>query len=95
MAQTYVNIVDLVEYARIKQKVEVFTTAEKLSSYTIETEKYFMRKSKLAGGVLQYLLRYIRDPTKEKRRNRVKELLKGIQKNRGRRLESQVSSKST
>jgi len=55
----HVNLVDLVEYHRIGQDVEKFTTVEDLSEYTHETDKFFPRNHAKAGGLLRFLLRRI------------------------------------
>jgi hypothetical protein len=55
----FVNLVDLVDTGKTGQSVTQFDTLEKLQGYTIETGKFFPKKSAYAGGVLKFLLREI------------------------------------
>ena len=49
----FVNPVDLVDGKRTGKAVTQFKNLERLQSYTIETGKYFPKRSAYAGGVLK------------------------------------------
>jgi hypothetical protein len=53
----HVNLVDLVDTSG--REVELFSSLDELSEYTIETGKFFPKESAYAGGVLKFLLREI------------------------------------
>jgi hypothetical protein len=55
--KVHVNIVDLVDTRG--EKIELFDSLEELQDYTIETGKFFPKRSAYAGGVLKALLRKI------------------------------------
>ncbi|RYN63049.1 hypothetical protein AA0117_g12856 [Alternaria alternata] len=53
----HVNLVDLVDVSR--DAVELFPSLEELREYTIDSGKFFPKRSAYAGGVLKFLLREI------------------------------------
>ena len=59
---THVNLVDLVDAPKTHKPVRWFPSEKALSDYTLETEKFFPRNSKCAGGLLKFLLRHIFHP---------------------------------
>ncbi|KAJ8587676.1 hypothetical protein M405DRAFT_863535 [Rhizopogon salebrosus TDB-379] len=66
---TNVNLVDLVDTARIGTPVRLFASLEELITYTIRTGKVFPKENAYQGGLLKELLREIRNPYFGKRRN--------------------------
>jgi hypothetical protein len=66
---THVNLVDLVDAARIGTPVRLFASLEELITYTIRTGKLFPKENAYQGGLLKELLREIRNPYFGKRRN--------------------------
>lgn len=59
---TYVNLVDLVDLRNSKKPIELFSSEDALSEYTMSTGKFFPRDNAYAGGLLKYLLRQIMVP---------------------------------
>ncbi|OJA19762.1 hypothetical protein AZE42_06789 [Rhizopogon vesiculosus] len=66
---THVNLVDLVDTARMGTPVRVFASLGELTAYTIQTGKYFPKENAYQGGLLKELLREIHNPYLGKRRN--------------------------
>lgn len=59
MIQTHVNLCDLLDTTRQRNKVQVFASEAELRGYTLKTEKFFPREEAYEGGLLKYLLRQI------------------------------------
>ncbi|RMZ89912.1 hypothetical protein DV736_g2849, partial [Chaetothyriales sp. CBS 134916] len=57
--RTHVNLVDLVDYSRTGEAVQVFPTVAALRDYTKETKKFFPKEDAKSGGLLRFLLREI------------------------------------
>ncbi|CAE6420160.1 unnamed protein product [Rhizoctonia solani] len=64
----HVNIVDLVDTPATQEPVTHFVSEAALSTYTVQTGKYFPKENAYAGGLLKYLLRNIINPGKSHRR---------------------------
>ncbi len=79
MIETHINLLDLLESARVGEQVEIFPNEEQLRLYTIENGRYFPKEEAYEGGILKYLLREIhneyhgkRGKNSKKRRNKKK-----------------------
>ncbi|KAG0701162.1 hypothetical protein DFH29DRAFT_578645 [Suillus ampliporus] len=66
---THVNLVDLVDTARIGTPIKLFASLGELTAYTIKTKKFFPKQNAYQGGLLKELLREILNPYLGKRRN--------------------------
>jgi hypothetical protein len=66
---THVNLVDLVDTARIGTPVRLFASLGELAEYTIRTKKKFPKQNAYQGGLLKELLREIQNPYFGRRRN--------------------------
>jgi len=66
---THVNLVDLVDTARIGTPIRLFASLEELTAYTVRTGKFFPKNNAYQGGLLKELLREILNPYFGKRRN--------------------------
>lgn len=71
IADTHVNILDLLENVRIGEEVHKFESVVELSDYTMISGRIFPQGDAKAGGILQVLLRFILNPVRDRRENRI------------------------
>jgi hypothetical protein len=71
IADTHVNIFDLIEADRSQQPIPydlIFESEGDLAEYTRDDCLYFPRTNEVAGGLLKYMLRQIINPGASHRR---------------------------
>ncbi|KAG8680562.1 hypothetical protein FRC11_002296, partial [Ceratobasidium sp. 423] len=69
VADTYVNIIDLIDTKISGEPVRHFDSEKALADYTKKHKKFFPRDNAHSGGLLKFLLRRIHKPTAAKRDN--------------------------
>ncbi|KAG5652140.1 hypothetical protein H0H81_006159 [Sphagnurus paluster] len=77
VAETNVNLVDLVDLPNSNNPVTTFPTEVALSEYTLGSGKIFPRENAYAGGLLKYLLRHIMNPRTPRAKPRVRTRRRG------------------